>query len=127
MAELRFFKCDVCGNVDLELFHGGGQRTCCGQNMVELTANTTDGATEKHVPVITRDGDQVKVHVSTVDHPMLEEHWITLIAVAHGNDYQVHWLNPGEVPEAVFTVPASEKITAYEYCNLHGLWSAEEE
>lgn len=126
MKQLHFYKCMVCGNLDLEMFHGGGQRVCCGQDMVELVPNTTDAAQEKHVPVITRDGDTVKVHISTVDHPMQDDHWITMIAVEHGDKYQIHWLNPGEVPEAIFTVPAGEKVTAYEYCNLHGLWSAKE-
>ena len=31
--------------------------------MVELTANTTDGALEKHVPVLSIDGD--KLHVKS--------------------------------------------------------------
>ena len=35
----------------------------------ELTANTTDGAHEKHVPVIEQDGDTVTVKVGSMEHP----------------------------------------------------------
>ena len=45
----------------------------------ELTANTTDGAQEKHVPVITVSGDEVKVEVGSVEHPSLEAHYIEFI------------------------------------------------
>ena len=41
-----------------------------------LTANTTDGAREKHVPVVTREGNTVSVNVGSVDHPMIPEHYI---------------------------------------------------
>ena len=42
----------------------------------EITANTTDGAYEKHVPVIEQQGDHVMVKVGSVPHPMLDVHWI---------------------------------------------------
>ena len=45
----------------------------------ELNANHTDGAFEKHVPVIEINGNQVHVSVGSVAHPMLEEHYITAI------------------------------------------------
>jgi superoxide reductase len=34
------------------------------------------------------------------------------------------WLKPGDAPEAFFKMSGS-KITAREYCNLHGHWKAE--
>ena len=43
-------------------------------NLVLLNANTSDAATEKHVPVVTIDGNKVSVIVGEVVHPMLEEH-----------------------------------------------------
>lgn len=125
MKNIRFFKCNVCGAVDAEFFDGKGERVCCGKPMTELTANTSDGATEKHLPVITRDGDKVTVTVSTVEHPMLSEHYIAFIVVVHGNKLQKVALVPGEKPQATFTVPADEVVVAYEYCNIHGLWTAQ--
>ena len=54
---------------------------CCGQKMTEMVANTTDAAQEKHVPVVEKDGDKVKVTVGSVEHPMAEEHYIEWICL----------------------------------------------
>ena len=90
----------------------------------ELTANTTDGAYEKHVPVIEQNGDTVTVKVGSVEHPMLDVHYIGWILLETEQGFQIHYLKPGMKPEASFRV--NEKVlAAYEYCNLHGLWKAE--
>jgi superoxide reductase len=44
--------------------------------------------------------------------------WIELLA--DGKAYR-QFLKPGEPPVATFMVKA-DKVTAREYCNLHGLW-----
>jgi len=90
----------------------------------ELTPNTTDGAYEKHVPVIEQQGDHVSVKVGSVPHPMLDVHYIEWILLETQTGYQKHDLKPGEAPEASFAV-TEPVIAAYEYCNLHGLWKAE--
>ena len=87
----------------------------------ELTANTTDGAYEKHVPVIEQHGDHVTVKVGSVAHPMLDVHYIEWIVLETATGYQKHDLKPGDAPEAEFAV-TEPVIAAYEYCNLHGLW-----
>ena len=90
----------------------------------ELIANTTDASNEKHVPVITVNGDEVTVAVGSVEHPSLPEHyieWIVLVTVA---GFQIHYLKPGHTPTATFRV-TEPVVAAYEYCNLHGLWMAE--
>ena len=90
----------------------------------ELTANTTDGAHEKHVPVIEQNGDTITVKVGSVEHPSLEAHYIEWIVLVTEAGFQIHYLKPGMKPEATFKV--NEKpMAAYEYCNLHGLWKAE--
>ncbi len=89
----------------------------------ELTANTTDGAYEKHVPVIEHHGDSVTVKVGSVAHPMLDVHWIEWIVLETATGYQKKELKPGEAPEAHFAV-TEPVVAAYEYCNLHGLWMA---
>jgi superoxide reductase len=122
MAEkLEVYKCNVCGNI-VEVLHGGqGELVCCGQPMVRLVENTVDAAKEKHVPVVEKVDAGVKVKVGEVAHPMEEKHFIEWVEViADGKVYR-QFLNPGETPEATFNVEA-EKITAREYCNLHGLW-----
>ena len=69
-----------------------------------LTANTTDGAYEKHVPVIEQHGDHVTVKVGSVAHPMLEAHYIEWIILETATGYQKQDLKPGEQPEAEFAV-----------------------
>lgn len=90
----------------------------------ELNANTTDGAYEKHVPVIEQNGNTVTVKVGSVEHPSHPEHYIEWILLETEQGFQIHYLKPGMKPEAAFLT--NEKvIAAYEYCNLHGLWKAD--
>jgi len=121
---LQIYKCEVCGNM-VEIIHeGAGELVCCNQPMKLMEENTTDAALEKHVPVIEKTEDGIKVKVGSVPHPMQEDHhieWIELIA--DGRAYR-QFLSPGEEPEAVFSIEA-QSITAREYCNLHGLWKSE--
>jgi superoxide reductase len=98
---------------------------CCGEEMKEMTANTSDGATEKHVPVIEAEGGNVSVTVGSVAHPMLPEHHIVWIYLQTNQGGQIKYLEPGSEPKAVFALAEGEAVVAaYEYCNLHGLWKA---
>ena len=126
MAEqFAIYKCDVCVNV-VELLHAaGGELHCCGKPMREMRENTTDAATEKHVPVLEANGTGCKVTVSTVAHPMLEEHLIQWIEVANEDGRRCKvFLKPGQAPEATFCMPKEKVTSVREYCNLHGLWKA---
>ena len=97
-----------------------------GREMVELKANSTDAAGEKHVPVITVDGNKVHVVVGSVLHPMTEEHSIQFIALETKQGVQRKALLPTEQPIADFVLAeGDEVVAAYEYCNLHGLWKVE--
>ena len=92
----------------------------------ELTANTVDAAQEKHVPVIEVNNDVVTVKIGSVEHPSLPAHYIEFIVLVTSTGMQMKWLKPGDKPEATFALAAGEKpISAFEYCNLHGLWKAE--
>ncbi|MBR3881131.1 MAG: desulfoferrodoxin [Mailhella sp.] len=123
-SRLEVYKCAHCGNI-VEVLHGGkAPLICCGEPMKLLREGQTDGASEKHVPVIEKTENGYKVSVGSVDHPMTEEHWIEWIElIADGISYK-KFLNPGEAPVAEFCVKA-DKVTAREFCNLHGLWKAE--
>ena len=69
--------------------------------------------------------DKLTVTVGSVEHPMVEEHYIEWISVQTKFGNQRKALRPGERPEAVFALlPGDEVIAVYEYCNLHGLWKA---
>lgn len=120
---MKFYRCEVCGNIVELLHNGGGELVCCGQPMKELVANTTDAATEKHVPFVKVEGNKVLVQVGETIHPMLPEHYITWIIVQTDTRVLRANLTPGNEPKAEFVLNEGEKAVAvYEYCNLHGLW-----
>jgi superoxide reductase len=124
MAEqLQVYKCDVCGNI-VEVMHAGaGELVCCGQSMKLFKENTVDAAKEKHVPVVEKTADGFKVKVGSVAHPMEEKHWIEWVELIVDGKVYRQFLKPGQPPEATFCLKA-DKVTAREYCNLHGLWKA---
>ena len=124
--DLKFFICKHCGNIITHLFSSGVKVVCCGEPMAELIPNTSDGAGEKHVPVVKVNGQEVTVEVGSVQHPSLPAHYIQWIALHTENGVQFRYLKAGDAPKAVFVLADDEKaIAAYEYCNLHGLWKAE--
>ena len=124
--ELKFYRCNTCGNIITKLQDSHLPVSCCGKEMVLLIANTTDAATEKHVPAATRDGNKVKVQVGSVLHPMTEEHHISFIVLAQNGKSQTAILSHTGEPIAEFLVDDGS-ATVYEYCNLHGLWAADVE
>ena len=107
----------------MKFYKVNGQVIIGGSVGEEITPNTTDGAYEKHVPVIEQQGDHVTVIVGSVPHPMLDVHYIEWILLETATGYQKHDLKPGMEPKAEFAV-TEPVIAAYEYCNLHGLWVA---
>lgn len=122
---MKFYVCKHCGNIVAFLENSGVPVVCCGEKMSELVPNTTDGAKEKHVPVIEVDGNKVTVTVGGVAHPMIPEHFIKWICLQTKQGNQRKILNPGENPSAVFMLTDGDEVeAAYEYCNLHGLWKA---
>lgn len=124
-SEMKFYRCDHCGNIITFVHASGVPVMCCGQKMTELVPGTSDGAAEKHVPAVTVEGGLVSVQVGSVEHPMLEEHHIEFIAIETSRGSQIKYLKPGEKPCAQFVLAQGEELVAtYEYCNLHGLWKA---
>lgn len=123
---MKFYFCRHCGNIITHFKDSGVRVVCCGEKMQELVPGTTDGATEKHVPVVKIEGNKVTVTISSVEHPMVEAHYIEWIVLETRRGFQKKELKPGEKPEAEFLLPEGEAaVAAYEYCNLHGLWKAE--
>ncbi len=123
MAEFRgIYKCDVCGNIVEVLHEGIGNLVCCDEEMKLMDEKTEDSSKEKHVPYVekTDKGFIVKVGQNQ-DHPMEEKHYIEWIQIIADGKSCRHFLKPGDKPEALFEIKA-DKITAREYCNIHGLW-----
>ena len=93
--------------------------------MKPIEPNTTDAAGEKHVPVIEQNGSMVTVTVGSVEHPMLDAHYIEWILLETKQGRQRKTLRPGDKPVATFAlVEGDDVVAAYEYCNLHGLWKS---
>lgn len=120
----QIYKCAICGNIVEVLHPAGGTLSCCGQPMNLITENTTDAATEKHVPIIEKLSNGYKVTVGSTEHPMLDEHYMEWIELITENGTTRRYLKPGEKPIAEFKT-SSENVIARAYCNLHGLWQAE--
>jgi superoxide reductase len=126
MKPMKFYKCNLCGNMVALVKEGGGQLTCCGQPMTEIQANTTDAAQEKHVPVVTERGMEVVVTVGSTAHPMDPDHYIEWIVLSTEEGNQRKELKPGDKPQATFMITNGDTITgAFAYCNKHGLWKAD--
>lgn len=121
--KLGIYKCEVCGNL-LEVFYASKISVrCCDKRMVLEIENLSDGAVEKHVPVIEKTGDGVRVKVGEVPHPMEDTHYIQWIEVISGKKVYKEFLNPGDAPEALFPIDA-DNIIARAYCNLHSHFKA---
>lgn len=123
--EMKFYRCRICGKIVAMVNETPVPTICCGEAMQLLVPGTTDAAQEKHVPVVTKEGNKVTVKIGSVEHPMTPEHYIQWIALQTKNGNQRKILKPGDKPEAVFALMDDDEIMAvYEYCNLHSLWAA---
>ena len=123
---MKFYRCAKCGKIIGMIQSSPCPTMCCGEAMEALEANTTDAAQEKHVPVITIDGNIITVEVGSAAHPMLAEHYIQCIALETKEGMQRKELAPEAAPKAVFALADGDAaVSAYAYCNLHGLWKAE--
>ncbi len=122
---MKFYICEHCGNIIEMVKDVGVPIMCCGQKMTELIPGTSDGAVEKHVPVVTVDGNKVSVAVGEAEHPMVDAHYIEWVALETSAGVQRKALKPEQAPAIEFTLADGESVTAvYAYCNLHGLWKA---
>lgn len=123
--EQKFFVCKHCGNFVGMIVDAGVPMICCGEKMSEVVPNTVDASGEKHKPVVTVSGDIVTVDIGSAEHPMLPEHYIEWVYIQTENGGQRRNLTPGMKPQAKFALNGDKIISAYAYCNLHGLWKTE--
>ena len=125
MLNTKFYICPHCGNI-VEIVHDAGVKPfCCGQKMNELIPNTVDASGEKHIPAVKVGEGVVEVNVGSVDHPMVDVHWIEWVQLVTDKGSYRKWLNPGEAPNVKFLLSEEKPVAVYAYCNLHGLWKTE--
>jgi superoxide reductase len=95
---------------------------------INETANE-DGMSEKHLPVVTIEGENKTIRVGSIPHPMEKNHYIVFIeAISPDKKYiKRKYLYPGDEPKLDLKSKCDyEKFTARELCNLHGLWIKQE-
>ena len=125
MKNTKFYICPHCGNI-VEMVHDSGVKPfCCGQKMNELVPNTVEASGEKHIPAVKVEGSIVEVNVGSVDHPMVDVHWIEWVQLVTDKGSYRKVLNPGEAPNVKFLLNDEKPEAVYAYCNLHGLWKTE--
>ncbi|MDD1678827.1 MAG: desulfoferrodoxin [Methanomicrobiales archaeon] len=115
---LEVMKCHLCGKLAMIVRDGGKRTICCDQLMEKLVEKNK----EVHVPVIKGEGNHIKVVIPGVADPMRSDHYIEWIEVFDGPYLQVKGFEPGDAPQAEFTV-SSPQVKVRTYCEEHGLCS----
>ena len=121
----KFYICRHCGNLIGMVHDAGVPMSCCGERMEALVPNTVDASGEKHIPVVEIKDGMVEVNIGSVDHPMVDEHFIQWVYLHTERGGQRKALKPGEAPHVRFCLGDDKPLAVYEYCNLHGLWMKE--
>lgn len=121
----KFYLCRHCGNQVGMIHDAGVPLVCCGEKMEALVPNTTEASGEKHLPIVTLEGDVLHVSVGSAEHPMLSAHYIEWIYVQTEHGGQRRALRPEDAPRVSFCLGGERAVAVYAYCNLHGLWMTE--
>ena len=124
--QLELYKCNVCGNIVEIVNAGAGELVCCSVPMEKLEEHSNDDeAQEKHVPIVTVEGENKTIRIGSIPHPMEKEHYIVFIeAISPDKKYlKRKFLYPSEEPKMELKSPcAYNEFMARELCNIHGLW-----
>ena len=120
---MKYYYCDTCKKI-IEVINDTKVPTiCCGHPMKELVPGVVEASLEKHIPQYSVKDNVVYVNVGSIDHPMVDVHYIEWVSLETKNGVQRVKLIPGQEPKAEFAIlPNDEVIAVYAYCNIHGLW-----
>ncbi len=121
----NIYKCEVCGNIVTLVLNGGGELVCCGKPMVKQIAKKNEEGTEKHKPVLAKTDSGILVKIGSIDHPMINEHYIMFVQLLDGeNIIAGKQFKPGDIPHAIFNA-SGVNLKARAFCNIHGLWESD--
>ena len=112
MLRTKLYVCPICGNVIESV--GQAVVSCCGLTLPALEPEEADGA---HPVSITRVEDEYYV---TVDHEMDRSHYISFIAAARHDGWELRKLYPEGGAQARFRISGTDSF--FFYCNRHGLF-----
>ena len=123
---MKYYYCEKCGNLLEVILDSNVKPLCCGEEMKILVADSEETASlEKHIPVVCKEGDVVKVKVGGMPHPMSSEHYIEFIELETDQGVYRKEIKFNDAAEAEFVLKPDENVVnAYAYCNIHGLWVA---
>ena len=112
LVRSRLYVCPICGNV----LHSTGDAVirCCGVTLPALDAEEPD---EAHTLTVERVEDE---QFLTVHHPMTKDHYISFLAYASVDRFQLVKLYPEG--EAQTRMQLRGRGTVYFFCNRHGLF-----
>lgn len=125
MKKAKFYICRTCGNLVGMINSSGVPMMCCGKPMEALVPNTVEASGEKHLPAVTVEDGVVNVQIGSVEHPMVDVHYIEWVYLQTENGGQRIALKPGQAPQVKFILGDAKPVAVYAYCNLHGLWMTE--
>ena len=125
MRNTKFYICPHCRNIAEMVYDTDIPLHCCGDKMEELRPGTVEASTEKHIPEVKVDRGVVEVNVGSVDHPMVQVHWIEWVQLVTDQGSYRKFLKPGQTPRVSFLLGEEKPLAVYAYCNLHGLWKTE--
>ena len=112
MLRTKLYVCPVCGNV----IHCAGEAlvSCCGITLPPLEAEEPD---EEHRICVEQVEDE---QFLSVRHPMTKEHFISFLAYASADRFQLVKLYPEGNAETRFQLQGRGVL--YAFCNRHGLY-----
>ena len=112
MLRTKLYVCPVCGNV----IHCAGEAvvSCCGITLPPLEAEEPD---EMHPITLERVEDEEFI---SIRHPMTKEHFISFVAYATADRFQLVKFYPEGNAETRLRLQGRGVL--YFYCNRHGLF-----
>ena len=120
----KFYICKTCGKIIDVINETKIPTVCCGQKMTHLVPGAVEASVEKHIPVYEVKDNKVLVNVGSVDHPMVDVHYIEWVSLETKAGSQLKHLEPNQAPKVCFSICEDDEVVAvYAYCNLHGLWA----
>ncbi|MCP4652700.1 MAG: desulfoferrodoxin FeS4 iron-binding domain-containing protein [Candidatus Omnitrophica bacterium] len=123
MTELRtLYHCEICKHLIEIVSAGAPTLICCNQPMIKVEPKTEDTGSEKHVPIIENTENGSIIKVGSIEHPMIEEHYIKFIEVLTKERVLRVELKPGQKPEIKCCTKKENILKVREFCTVHGVW-----
>ena len=126
---MKYYKCEICGNIFSVIDDSGVVPKCCGQDMAILN---NENPSDAHAIMVNEsetmyDAKRIRVCIGeNVLHPMNTDHYIKFIGLVTDKSTHTYFFNPGDKPCAKFFIRKNENIQRiYAYCNIHGMYKTD--